>query len=193
VLSLLAPPQPGQEQEDGVDPVVAGQDENIDVRASKRYYTTVERFLRDFDRTNWANERMGNAGWFDRYARKIDNLPIKGVDPELLEFGADVSQKLRGMAASLRGVDVELNAQENSITWISQYDPSAFGGSIWGGFGYRAPGWQVQTNLPVVRERQAETVSQGARDREQLWKMLKDSRNRVRIRMTKKYGPRFEK
>jgi hypothetical protein len=38
----------------------------------------------------------------ERYARKIDRMPILNVDPELLTFGANVANSLRGMALTKR-------------------------------------------------------------------------------------------
>jgi len=44
------------------------------------------------------------AMWFDRYTRKIDNLPLLNVDPTLLAYGSDVAAALRDANSALRNV-----------------------------------------------------------------------------------------
>lgn len=44
------------------------------------------------------------AIWFDKYARKIDQLPILGVDEDLLSFGSETANRLRDCNLALKGV-----------------------------------------------------------------------------------------
>ena len=45
------------------------------------------------------------AVWVGRYARKIEQLPILNVDPELLEYSAYVSARLQDL--TIRAKDVQ--------------------------------------------------------------------------------------
>ena len=42
------------------------------------------------------------GAWIDRQARRIDQMPLLGVDPELLDFSQGVAQSLRTTAAMNR-------------------------------------------------------------------------------------------
>lgn len=44
------------------------------------------------------------GGWFERYARKIDNLPILNVDPEMLDYGVFVADSLRQSETVMKGI-----------------------------------------------------------------------------------------
>ena len=76
-----------------------------------------------------AKDYAKTATWHDNFARKMDQLPMHGVDQELLEYGADVASKLRSLAASLRGVPLQMNRLQNSITYDVKYDPGWVAGS----------------------------------------------------------------
>ncbi len=62
------------------------------------------------------------------------------------------------MAASLKGVAVEVDTVGKSLVWKSTFDPGYTEANIWGGLGYRAPSVQVDSNLQQVREKQADAV-----------------------------------
>jgi hypothetical protein len=157
--------------------------------ASKRYLTTIERTLADLKRSlNRAKEYERTAKWHETFADKIDHLPIAGVDPALLEYGSSISSKLRGLAASLRGQGVEVNAQQRSVTWNVNVDPGAVAASWWGAAGYRPPTWQATSNLEQVRQRQAEAISRGAEQRLAIWQIIDDETSEIRRTMQQKHG-----
>lgn len=75
--------------------------------ASKKYYHSVKSLVDEL-RKAINKQRDNHAVWMERYARKIDDLPIKDVDKDLLIFGGNVSSSLRyqaqaGRVAALRG------------------------------------------------------------------------------------------
>jgi hypothetical protein len=210
ILSLLVtpklqvqPPQAPEPREDVEEPIPspgraervpsARRSAEIDPAASKRYLARIDSILADLRRSlRRAKEYERTAKWHETFAEKIDDLPIAGVDPELLEFGSFVSSKLRALAASLRGQGVEVNTQQRSVTWNMNVDPGAVAASWWGGAGYRAPTWQATSNLQEVRQRQAEAISNGSEQRLAIWQMIDDEAAEVRKRMAQKYGPPFE-
>jgi len=158
---------------------------------SKNYYRTIGRYLKDVETSGWDSGLSGTAEWFDRCAKKIEKLSGTNVDPELMKYGADVSAKLRALSASLRGVDVEVRTQQNTLTYDVHYDPGYSDLSFWGGISRRAPSYNVTSNLQEVRERQAEAVSSGTQKREQIWQMITQDRSRVRQLMQQKYNEDF--
>jgi hypothetical protein len=163
------------------------------VASSKKYLARIDRSLADLKSSlRRAKDYERTAKWHDTYAEKIDDLPIAGVDPELLEYGSSVSSKLRALAASLRGQAVEVNTQQRSVTWNVNVDPGAVAASWWGGAGYRAPTWQATSNLQEVRQSQAAAISNGSEQRLAIWQMIDDEAAQVRLRMSQKYGPAFD-
>lgn len=162
------------------------------VEASQQYFSAVDQILSDLARANRnATNYLRTAKWHERFAEKITQLPIVGVDPELVAYGGEVASKLRALAASLRGVPVEVNLLERTITYNVQHIPPWGAIGFWGGVGYRPPGVQVRSNLEEVRERQAAAVARGAQQRREIWQMLEDDRGAIRRKLTGKYNVEF--
>jgi hypothetical protein len=73
--------------------------------SSLTYYRSIDVLIKDLRRDLRGNK--ASVAVMERYARKIDRMPILNVDPELLDFGAAVANTLRDMALSRRqgGID----------------------------------------------------------------------------------------
>jgi hypothetical protein len=54
------------------------------------------------------------AVWYDAYARKLDQLPTKGVDPELLNYGAFAADSLRAAGSTIRASLARKRARQAS-------------------------------------------------------------------------------
>ena len=157
-------------------------------RASKRYLETVNRIIDDLEKAGRrATSYSRTATWHDNFAAKIDKLPTADVDPQLLDYGESISSKLRALAASLRGVAVDVNSQQRSVTYNMQVDPGWEAANVWGGYSYRAPSVNVTSNLQEVRERQAQAVAKGAKERLQIWTMIREERSQTMRRLKAQY------
>jgi hypothetical protein len=160
--------------------------------ASQTYFRQIDNFVNDLARANRrATDYSRTAMWHENFAQKIDELPITGVDPELVDYGADISSKLRALARSLRGQQLAVNVQQGTLTYDVNFDPGWAAVSVWGGVGYGAPTYRVNSNLQQVRERQAAAVTAGAQQRDEIWAMMQESRAKVLRSMQQKYGPDF--
>ena len=160
-----------------------------DVTASKRYFRTVNQSLDDLEKANRRLQAPGqNATWHENIAIKIDKLSTRGVDPDLVTYGKSMSQRLKGLAASLRGVAIEVDVVQGTLVWNSSYDPGATQASIWGGYGYQAPSYKWDSNLQQVREKQAEAVIQGDKDRIMAWQIINDERQKMTTTVDSRYG-----
>lgn len=167
-----------------------GSKENAaDVAATRKYYRETNRLVADLQRANrTAKDYQKTAAWHDSFARRIEQLPVVGVDPEMLDYGAGVAQKLHMLAASLRGTKVDLAALQAGAQYNVQVSP-VYGpaGVFTAGNTYMPAPWEVSSNLADVRSRQAEAVAQGASQREQIWQSLEAAKVRIRNRMAEKY------
>jgi len=80
-------------------------------QASKNYYSAVDRVLQECRNTRGLS--VGERGVFnDRLSRKIDRLPLLNVDKDLLDYGANVAQLLRGAAVAIRSANVAAGGQK---------------------------------------------------------------------------------
>ena len=56
-----------------------------------------------------------NALWFDKYARRIERLPVLNVDEELLDYSAFVADSMRRASGSVKTMGIQSNVREKSI------------------------------------------------------------------------------
>ncbi|MEW4529640.1 hypothetical protein [Maioricimonas sp. JC845] len=167
--------------------------DRINEGASLQYWNAVNQIITDLERANRrARDYERTATWHENFADKIDDLPIAGVDPVLQAYGADVSSKLRALAVSLRGVPIEVNTLQKSVTYNMHYDPGWAAMNIWGGVGAKPSSYNVTSNLQEVREKQAAAVAAGAQKRVQIWSMIREERATTLRTMRQKYGDSFK-
>jgi hypothetical protein len=190
VLSLIVLPRTAPVDEASEQPSETRT--NKPAVASQKYFTALDRILKDLQKANRkATNYARTATWHENFAGRIAALPTESVDPELVEYGARTASNLRGLAASLRGVAVDVQAQQRSLVYDVQATPGGEYFSIWGAYGYRTPSVNVSSNLRDIRERQAQAVAAGGQDREQIWRMITDDRAQIARRMREKYGNAF--
>ena len=53
--------------------------------------------------------------WFDKYAKRIERLPILNVDEELLNYSGFVASALRQAAGSVRTMGIQSGVRESQI------------------------------------------------------------------------------
>lgn len=190
VLSLITASSSGAAPNSAVAKTSSPTTSNaIDAKASRKYFQTISQSLDDLQVAGRKNKGLGqSATWYENIARKIDKLPTSGVDPELVDYGAATSRNLKGMAASLKGVAVEVDSVGKSLVWKSTFDPGYTEANIWGGLGYRAPSVQVDSNLQQVREKQADAVIRGEKSREKAWQVVLEQRDAMKTTVQARYG-----
>jgi len=108
------------DSEDEPATVSAASKHSTLAQASLRYYHSVRSLLDELrDPKNTKSFSSSQNGlWYDRYAKKIDQLPLLNVDPALLEYGAEVSTRLRIQSAKFRGVGIAAGTENlNSNYW----------------------------------------------------------------------------
>jgi len=88
-------------------------------QATKRYYTSIRTILDDL-KGQKATSQGGVALWYGRYARKIDSLPVLNVDPDLVNWGQQLSNSLRGVSSSFNGVSAS-TAYRQTISGSGYY------------------------------------------------------------------------
>ena len=141
------------------------------------------------------------ALWYGKYALKLDNLPILGVDPTLLSFGADIAGRLRDAQSSLRGVGMRTSVRTMSNNnGSSAGGPPIVYGGYFDGYGYGYGGFsysyydlrsgaraQDKANAAIRME---ERVS-GVANIQSIWKNIDEATAMIRREMTQKYEVEF--
>ncbi len=156
-----------------------------------KYFREIDQILMDLTKANRnAKDYHRTATWHDNFASKIDGLSTLAVDGDLVAYGASVSAKLRSIAASLRGVAVDVNTLNNAVVYNTKIDPG-WEQVGWWTYGYKPATWQVDSNLATIREKQADAVMAGSKDRDTIWQMINDERARTLAVMVQRYGESF--
>lgn len=204
VMSMILMPNPGEASASDTPPPPATGDSAAapaadanqpTFAASKIYYTSVNQIVDDLE----AQAKKGGnynktATWHDNFAKKIDDLPIRGVDPDLLAWGATVSSNLRALAVSLRGVPITVNELQGGLSYNVQYQPAGYRSSnysIWSSVAYQPEYLNVETNQAQIRGEQAKAIAAGAMQRQQVWQYILSDRQQIRIKMQEKFGKDF--
>lgn len=77
-----------------------------DGRASHRYYRTINQYIAELKRNTQLNpkppEAAKHAQWYEVYTRKMSQVSVLNVDPEVLAFGQATERKFMAIAESLR-------------------------------------------------------------------------------------------
>ena len=200
IVSLVVTPNPATlSSGEGTPPAPVPQGE-VDARktkqASKRYYDTIEQTLADISKKNArANNYERTAVWHDAAARTIAGLSLQDVNPELADYGATVAQRLRALAASLRGVAMKVSTDQGRLVVNYDVTPGQVGGwgpgAWWGAATYTPSTWHATSNLQEVRAKQAEAIQRGADEREQIWQAIEADRDQMRRKMLAAFGEDF--
>lgn len=139
ILSLVESPAPA-ETAAKESPGDAGANQG---KATLSYYKSVEKFLGDLKGDMRDMKTTGQAAvWCDKYARKIEKLPMLGVDPEMLDYGKFIATSLRGGALNTRNTNIQAGAMKYQVGAGSNagYDPAYYGGYGYGRGAYGG-GW----------------------------------------------------
>ena len=152
------------------------------------YYRDLEKIVTDLQASSRKSSDPSRvASWCDNYARKIETASTVGVEPFLVSYGQSLAGKLKALGASLRGMQLEVDVLQNSVTWNVNVQPGYVSAGWWN-VGYQPTVYNTTSNLREVREKQAQAVLAGAKQRDDVWAMIETEREAVRKKLRAKYG-----
>jgi hypothetical protein len=161
------------------------QEQAKTIAASQQYFKSINSILDDIRHsTNNAKTFGESAMWFEKWARRIDRLPLLNVDQQLLEFGRDTATGLRSMATSLRGIGIQSGARTAQIYGSGSYTPAA---GEYGNAGF-AEWRETDAQKRAVR---AEEKAKGALSAREIATQIANETARVRQVMSQKYQVQF--
>lgn len=185
LLSLVGPPktdyEADQESSAAAKPDMA--------KTSKQYYDSVVQLVDDLEEST--SKYKNDSVWFDRYAEKIDRLPILHVDPELVDFGLKTAETIREMSYR-RKINRAQTGQRNASLRATGTGGS-YGYSYSNRYGVRSSYYDngdVDGGRAVTAN-QAISNSQNAMTKIEGFKLIKDAQSQIRRTMTERYQIEF--
>ncbi|MCA9110973.1 MAG: hypothetical protein KDA52_13565 [Planctomycetaceae bacterium] len=176
---------------------------------SQTYFKSVTTLLDDLrgDRKKQDTRGGYDAVWLERYARKIDRLPILYVDEDLLDYGAKTAETLRYMAGKRKDAGLTAGVRKSSLPTAGGWENGTYSNYAYGyrgaGYGYRAGyaygtgtvgvpqpdrGGETQRAMTQI-ERQEQNRATSVR--EEGWRLIDNATAEIRREMTQRYSVEF--
>ncbi|HEY1189215.1 MAG TPA: hypothetical protein VGE74_16300 [Gemmata sp.] len=163
---------------------------------TQRYMAAVGAILADIKRVKDSSNYNKTATWHDNAAGQLEQLSRRNVDPAAVDAAYQAARGLRSIAASLRGVPIDVNAAAAKGYAYTQRVPySGWGwypGGWWGG--YRALAFapqELRTNIPEVQGEMAKVVAEDQKRRIATWTKIDQTMSEVRRKLEDKYKANF--
>ena len=160
--------------------------ESLIRESSLTYFRSTEVLLKDLKRELRGNK--ASAAIMERYASRIDRMPILHVDNDLLDYGANLAQTLRAIALSKRqgGVQAGVGTAGMGGGGYSNY---SYGYGYFGVGGDRYAGARASAADRTAIKAQAMAESKNVRVEGA--KLIADATAQIRRQMTQKYEIEF--
>jgi hypothetical protein len=174
--------------------------ESLMRESSLTFYKATDVLIRDLRRDLRGNK--ASSAVMERYARKIDRMPILNVDNELLDYGSQLAETLRVMALSKRQGGIQMGTQTAGMR-------SGGSGGSYSGYGYGGYGGNTNYNgVSLLRgggdrlsgakdsaanraSIKASAMAKSSQDRVEGFKQIDSQSAAIRRQMTQKYGVEF--
>jgi hypothetical protein len=189
LLSLVDSPVSGDVAAPKAPAVSPGEVQATHATKSREYFRTVVGMADDLkDDMKNAKNLASTSLFFDKYAKRIDRMPILNVDEELLKYSALVADHLRKASQAIKAMGIQSGVGQAGIT--------SSGDAGYGGYEYRGSGASaglgeikaVGAERRVVR---AEEKSIAAGDVQHYAQAIIAATTDIRRRMTQKYQVEF--
>lgn len=116
-------------------PISPGDLPAIRAKASRDYFKAVGRMFGDLKEDMRNSKNLASTSlWFDKYARRIERLPMLNVDSEVLDYSGFVASQLRQASQVVKTMGIRGGERTAQIT-SSNAGPYAVGTTRWGRYG----------------------------------------------------------
>ena len=188
IVSLIAPGSGHRDlSPEEASPSAATSPETTKAATSQKFFRSVKGLIDELHQT-LNKTRDNHAVWFERYARKIDDLPIKDVDKDLLTFGGNVSNSFRYQAQAKRMAGVRTGVREAQPNYQTVSGYNSVG--PYGTYGTYSWSTTVRTE-PERGQIRAEENATATQVRISEWKQIEDGMVQVRRVLTERYNVEF--
>jgi hypothetical protein len=183
LLSLLEVPAPSLGSADKpADTPKTDSSSNVMATKSQAYFKSVSSLLDDLhgDRTKQDPRGGQDAVWMDKYAQKIDRLPVLDVDAEIVDWGTKTAQTLRVMAGTRRDAGLSAGSQKSGLRTGVYWD-SYYGGGVTSATFTAKDANQIDT----------QTGNVATSKRVEGWRLIDNATSDIRKKSTQRYGVEF--
>jgi hypothetical protein len=151
---------------------------------SLAYFQATQALMKDLRPK--AGSYKSDAYWIERYAAKIDRLPILHVDDDLLNYGQKLSETLRVMSGTRKMTNLQGGAAARS-------EMTAGGGLSYNyGYGYGNYSYSTPQSREVAAGADiANAAASGTAVKLQGWNLIDNATVEIRREMTKRYNLEF--
>jgi len=132
--------------------------------------------------------------FFDKYAKRIERMPILGVDEELVDYGAFIANSLRQATGSVKTMGIKSGVRQTQITGGGGNYGYGYGGyryGAYGAYGGYDPYGEAKAVGAQRRVVRAEEKAIAATDVQQLRQAMISATADIRRKMTEKYQVEF--
>jgi hypothetical protein len=117
LLSVIECPAPAAANPDAPTKSASGSDSSAQAANTQAYFKNVTSMFDDLkEDMQEATSLASTTLYFDKYARRIERLPMLDVDPQMLEYGAYVAAQLRQSSGAVRTMGIRKGARTREIT-----------------------------------------------------------------------------
>ena len=170
----------------------------VQAKASLKHFKAVTGMANDLKEDMKSSKNLASTSlWFDKYAKRIERLPILNVDPELLQYSAFVANQLRQASVASKTMGIQSGVRQAQIHSGNVYGGDNSYGYGYGGYRYGAYGRYgggmndikaVGAERRVVR---AEEKGVAATDIQQIRQSIIAATADIRRKMTQKFQIEF--
>ena len=165
----------------------ASESDEMSVKAatSKKYFEALRKLMDDLQKT-LKDTRDNHAVWMERYARKIDDLPILNVDEDLLTYAGNVSNSFRYQALTRRRAGITMGTRAKQTGYSTRY---AYARNPYTGYGRYA--YSTTKDQPDRTKIRREEMAKASEVRFSEWKQIEDGMVALRRTLTERYQIEF--
>ncbi len=177
------------------DPAATQPDKDRVVFASRRYFNTIVRYLNDVQRPSRTKATiLDKALWISNYARKIEKISTRNVDPDLVDYSGRIVNLMRDAVAFVHGSMDRLDQIQPRVTNVEiAAIPTRRRYNYGNIYTYQEYAPMARANIDVasaIHERDA--VSQQAMDTaQQFIDQIQYETDSIRKEMSERYGIDF--
>jgi hypothetical protein len=206
IFSTFDRPQGFQTAPEKAPEVTLSKEEQT-AQATLAYYKSVQKLLKDLKGRKTGSGGTYTTGsiaqWCTNYGRKINNLPLLNVDPEMIQYGSGVSQTLTQVAQALNGGNIQggIDARSSSPVYNTFTNTDVYG------YGYRG-GWfsggtvplgstnSIAVIDPLATTAQRENIkanarAQSSKSAREIFARIDEGTGEIRAKMVQKYQIEF--
>ena len=194
LLSVVDSPLSGESALDKKASVSPGDLPALQAKKSREYFRNVVSMANDLKGDMKNAKNLASTSMFcEKYAKRIDRLPILNVDEDLIKYGAFVASQLRLAAQSVKTMGIQTGVRTAQVTasggdWSGGY---GYGGYRYGAYGRYAEGQEVRAVGTERRAIEAEEKGAAATDVQQIRQSIIQATADMRRQMTQKYQVEF--